>query len=161
MGHRFGSTSFLVLIAFCLFALPSSSRADPPGRVGRIGHVEGQVWWSQKYDAPAEDARRNWPVTSDNVIATGDGRAEIRIGSTSIALDRDSEIEFIRLDDERMHMRLLQGRLALRLLSREAARELELSTPFGRVRTLEAGRYRIEVDRNGERGSLTVFEGSA
>ncbi len=161
MGHRFGSASFLVVIALCLFALPPSARADPPGRVGRIGQVEGQAWWSQKYDAPAEDARRNWPVTSDNVIATGDGRAEIRIGSTSIALDRDSEIEFVRLDDERMRVRLLQGRLALRLLSRETAREVELSTPFGRVRTLEAGRYRIEVDRGGERGSLTVFEGHA
>ncbi len=133
---------------------------DPPGRVGRIAEVTGQAWL---YDPDAGDwtaAERNRPLTSGDRLATdGGARAEVHIGSTTLRLDGGSELEVVRLDDERIALRLHDGSLATRLRSGEMAREFELTTGEGRFTVQRAGRYRF--DRADEASHVTVYSGQA
>ncbi|MFN0302531.1 MAG: DUF6600 domain-containing protein [Burkholderiales bacterium] len=140
----------------------ASALADPPGRVGRISFAAGDVVFQSAHTGESEAAQVNWPVTARNVISTGaDGRAEVRIGSTAVRLDRDSELEFSRLDDEHIRVRLLAGRMMLRVKSRDNLQEFEVRTPHGRALFEDVGRY--QFDTRGERDStgLTVYQGAA
>ncbi len=136
--------------------------ADPPGRVGRISFATGDVAFQSAHTGESEAAQVNWPVTAKNLISTGaDGRAEVRIGSTAVRLDSDSELEFSRLDDEHIRVRLLAGQMILRVKSRDNLQELEVRTPHGRALFEDIGRYRF--DSRGERDStaVTVYQGAA
>ncbi|MBK6864118.1 MAG: hypothetical protein IPG91_11305 [Ideonella sp.] len=141
-----------------LTALPASAQDDPPGRVGRIAEMQGQVW---VYDLESADwiaAVRNRPLTTGDRVATdGDGRAELRIGSSTIRLAASSEVDFLQIDDEHVRVQLHEGRMALRLRSHEAAREFELVSAEGRFKPERAGRYRM--DRIDATTSVTVWSG--
>jgi hypothetical protein len=154
--------SLAILAGLALASVMSPVSADPPGRVGRISYTTGDVAFQNSHAGESDTAQVNWPVTAQNVISTGaNGRAEVRIGSTAIRLDGDSEIEFARLDDEHIRIRLLAGRMALRVKSRDKLPELEVRTPHGLVHFDEIGRYRF--DTGGERDStgITVHQGIA
>jgi hypothetical protein len=120
--------------------------------------MQGQVW---VYDLESADwiaAVRNRPQTTGDRVATdGDGRAELRIGSSTIRLAAGSEIDFLQIDDEHVRVQLHEGRMALRLRSHEAAREFELVSAEGRFQPERAGRYRM--DRIDATTSVTVWSG--
>lgn len=138
--------------------LPVAAQADPPGRVGRVAELQGQVW---QYDVEQGDwmaAVLNRPLTTGDRIATdADGRAALRIGSTSVRLGAGSEIEVLQLDDERVRLQLHGGPLALHLRTHDAAREFEIVTQEGRFDPERAGHYRI--DRFDATTSVTVWSG--
>ncbi len=132
---------------------------DPPGRVGRISDVVGQVQFYSPSVGEWAAAVRNRPVTDGDRIATeASGRAELRIGSTTLRLDSSSELEVLRIDDSRMELQLHNGTVSVRLRNREAADEFELRTGEGRFRAQRSGRYRI--DRIDEASHLTVSSGA-
>jgi hypothetical protein len=150
-----------LLLAF-LFLVAAAAFADPPGRVGRISFVQGDVTFRADDRAESTAAVLSWPVTGGNIVATAPySRAEVRIGSTAVRLDGATEIEFPALDDERISLRLVSGSVALRVRNREHAGELEILTPHGRVLLADTGRYRFEVDPG--RGTLrfVVHDGAA
>jgi len=133
---------------------------DPPGRVGRIADVQGQVWLYHPEDGEWMAAERNRPLTTGDRLATdGDARVEVRIGSTTWRLDGGTEVEVLRLDDERMVLKLHEGSLAVRLRSREQADGFELLTGEGRFTVKRPGRYRF--DRRDETSFATVLSGQA
>ena len=138
--------------------LPVAAQADPPGRVGRVAELQGQVW---QYDVEQGDwiaAVLNRPLTTGDRVATdADGRAALRIGSTSLRLGAGSEIEILQLDDERVRVQLHGGRLALHVRTHDAAREFEIVTEEGRFDPELAGRYRL--DRVDATTSVTVWSG--
>jgi hypothetical protein len=147
-----------LLCAAAAASQAQSADADPPGRVGRIGQTQGQVWIYGGDVGEWIAAARNRPVTTGDRIATdGAGKAEIDIGSTTLLLDGGTEIEIARLDDEAMHVELHDGSVAARLRSGEAAREFELLTAEARFRPDRAGLYRH--DRIDERTQVTVLRG--
>ncbi len=127
-------------------AVPArAQQEDPPGRVGRIADLQGGVSWFDSEQGQWSDAERNRPVTSGDRISTlGGARAEIRVGSTVLRLGATTEVEFVRLDDERLVLQLHAGSLALRLRSREAAEETELRTAEARLLPQRAGHYRFD-----------------
>jgi hypothetical protein len=134
--------------------------ADPPGRVGRLADVMGQVWLFTPESGEWVNATRNRPLTAGDRLSTDAGaRAEVRIGSTSLRLDSGSELEVLRLDDERIALQLHNGSVAARLRNREAAAEFDLKTAEGRFSTQRAGRYRF--DRTDATSHLTVYNGQA
>jgi len=164
----------LALAALCAFPLlqagtalaapvPSQAQGeaiDPPGRVGRISEVQGQVWLYHPEEGEWIAAERNRPLTAGDRVATdGDGRAEVRIGSTTVRVDRGSEFEVFRLDDEHVSLQLHGGSLAVRLRSREAVPEFELRTSEGRFTAQRTGRYRF--DREDDTSRVTVQSGQA
>lgn len=119
--------------------------SDPPGRVGRVADLQGEVQW---FDADAgqwQPAERNRPVTHGDRLATApDARAELRVGSTVLRLAAGTELEVLQLDDRRMVFQLHSGAVALRVRSREVADELELVTGEARLLPLRAGHYRLD-----------------
>jgi len=135
-------------------------RADPPGRIGRLSDLNGQVWLFSPDSGDWVAASRNQPLTSGDRLSTDAGaRAEVRIGSTTLRLDSGSELEVLRLDDDRVALQLHNGSVSARLRNREAAAEFELKTGEGRFKLLRTGRYRF--DRIDEASHVTVYNGQA
>ena len=149
----------LCLLALLLSVAPMLASADPPGRVGRVSHVSGDVALRAADADDWEDAPLNRPVTGGDRLSTGPrSRAEVRIGSSAVRLDGDSDLAFSRLDDERIGLRLDRGSASLRVRSREQAGDYVIEAPGATLLPLEPGRYRLDAGRDG--GALTVFEGS-
>lgn len=118
---------------------------DPPARVGRLAHAEGGVTVHNATLGQWEEAVVNWPLTSGDGLATGaDGRAELRVGSTALRLDHDTEVRIERLDDQAFVVWLEHGSVALRLRSDDAADRVVIDTRDGRVLAHEPGRYRVD-----------------
>ena len=148
------------LAILLLIAWPALAQLDPPGRVGRLSYLEGDVGFKVDRKDQGGAATLNWPVSSGAVLDSGrNGRAEVWIGSTAYRLSRDSEVEFPAVDDHRVDVRLSGGTLAVTVLDRDQADDVEVMTPDGNVRFLTPGRYRINV--YAERSELTVLAGRA
>ncbi len=140
----------------------ASAQEDPPGRVGRLSDLQGSVSWFDNEQGVWADAERNRPLTGGDRLSTGaQGRAEVRVGSTVLRLGPATELEVVRLDDERMIFQLHNGSLALRVRSREVASDVEVDTAEVRLRPERSGHYRIDrVDdttlAGAWRGSLRI-----
>ncbi len=133
---------------------------DPPGRVARLSEVQGSVWLYHPDDGEWVAAERNRPLTSGDRLATdGGARSELRLGSTVLRLDGATEIEVLRLDDERLALRLHNGSLALRIRGNDQASGFELHTEEGRFTVQRPGRYRF--DRDDAASFATVLSGQA
>ena len=146
----------LLLAGAALFA-SADAWADPPGRVGRVAATEGAFWTFDPEQNEWIAAQRNRPVTSgDRLSAERNGRAELQIGSATVRLDGDSELEIVELSDDRVRLHLHHGSLALRLRSNESAREFSVSTAAGRFDPQRVGRYRIDQTDNGSFGGVLV-----
>jgi len=133
---------------------------DPPGRVGRLADTTGQVWLFTPEAGEWVTAARNRPLTTGDRLSTdASGRAEVRIGSTTVRLAAGTELEVLRLDDDHITLQLHNGSAAVRLRQREATDEFELKTAEGRFRTERTGRYRF--DRTDDTSNVTVYSGQA
>ena len=155
-----GAWRTLGLLMLGLLAAATSARAqdDPPGRVGRIAALQGEVWVYDDEQGEWQGAQHNRPFTQGDRLSTAaDGRVELRIGSTTLQLGGGAELDAVRLDDERLQFALLRGSLALRIRSGEVAAELEVLTPEGRFVPLRSGLYRI--DRQDETSFAGVWRG--
>lgn len=134
----------------------------PPGRVGKLGLLSGQVTLIDLQTDEQQPASLNWPITSgQRLITAALARAEIRIGSLALRMDGDSTVDFPRIDDEVIQIVVRRGSLALRARSREILPDIDLLTPRERLVFDDVGRYRIDVDRAAGLTALTVFVGSA
>lgn len=150
----------MALLAVLCTALTSTAWADPPGRVGRLGEMTGQVWFFSPDSGEWVSAARNRPLTSGDRVATDAGaRAEVRIGSSTVRLDAGSELEVLRIDDDQVSLQLHNGSMATHIRSSDSAREFELRTGEGRFLTRRPGRYRF--DRADEASHVTVLSGEA
>ena len=156
MNHRLTHT----MTALALAALSTLALAQVPARVGRIALAQGNVSIAGDVGAASEAALMNWPVTSHNTITTAQGaRTELRIGSTSVRLDGDSSLSVEELDDDSLRLRLDYGSASVRLVDANALAGFELSTPQAQLRMREPGRMRIDVERQRDTTSVTVFDG--
>jgi len=133
---------------------------DPPGVVGRISSVQGQVTLVG-YDEPVA-ASLNWPVTAHNHIRTAVGaRTEFRVGATAVRVDGDSDLEITDMDDGLLHMRLNYGTASIHVRDPEMLRDFELSTPQARITMLEPSVVRVDVDRVVDTSQVRALAGSA
>jgi hypothetical protein len=140
--------------------------ADPPGRVGRVSAVEGEV----SFLPPGEDdwtsATRNFPVAEGESFWTGDtGRTELQVGVMEIRLDSETELDVLALNYGQTRLSLPQGSVDLRLW-RVPRGGVSVATPAGEVRFDRAGVYRLDVGASPDDGGyppveLTVLEGQA
>lgn len=137
-----------------------AATSEAPGRVGRVGEMQGRVWW---YDPEAREwtaAERNRPLVRGDRLATDAGaRAELTVGSTLLRLDGDTELTFEALDDRRVVVELLHGSAQLRVRHAEAADEWTVRTADGEVQFARTGSYRVD-QREGS-SHLTVASGEA
>ncbi|MCC4114044.1 hypothetical protein LLG90_01635 [Aromatoleum toluclasticum] len=141
---------FIVPLVLALTGASGAVLADPPSRAGRLSVVEGEV-------ALRRDSRRDWvsaavnlPVTTGDEIATeSDGRAELRIGSSVLRLDQATSVEVLRLDDERIRVRLKEGSVAMRIRSADREDAIEVETRDGVAVPAEPGQYRVDYVDSG------------
>jgi hypothetical protein len=160
--------ALLLLCLNLLGPLPAwgQEEGDPPGRVGRIAQREGPVRWFDQEEQRWDDAQLNLPLTQgDRVVTEAGGRAELRIGSTLLIVDEASELAFDRLDDDELRVRVLRGRVALRLRSDEIAREVAFGSDDAWLRPLRAGLYGLQregamTEATSWRGQLQLDDGS-
>jgi hypothetical protein len=158
--HIASIPALLLALALAPAAWAQAEETDPPGRVGRLSELTGQVWLFTPDSGEWVAATRNRPLTAGDRLSTDAGaRAEVRVGSTTLRLDSGSELEVLRLDDDRMSLQLHNGSVAARLRNREAAGEFDLQTGEGRFTVQRAGRYRF--DRIDAASHLTVYNGQA
>ena len=129
-----------------------------PGRAGRLSAVQGQVWLFDREQREWVTVERNRPLTSGDRLATDrSAHAEVRVGSTVVRLDGDTELEVLRLDDDRLQLQLVRGASQVQLRDGELAQQFELVTAEGRFRTDRPGTYRF--DRIGSRTQATALNG--
>jgi hypothetical protein len=134
-----------VVALVTLAPLAAWAQGDPPGRVGRVADLQGSVSIFDHEQGQWEPAQRNRPLTQGDRLATdGNARGELRIGSSTLRLGGSSELEVLRLDDERVVVQLHSGQLALRIRSRDVAAETEVITAEVRLRPLRSGHFRID-----------------
>jgi len=160
-SRRFWSVVVGALLAFAVaLAARAQSAGDPPTRVARLSDAAGQVWLYTPDSNEWLAVARNRPLTTGDRVATDNGaRAEVTLGTTTLRLDAGTELEIVRLDDTRFHVRLHGGSVAARLRNPQALAEFELTTDEGRFRTQTVGRYRF--DRFDQASDVTVFNGQA
>jgi hypothetical protein len=146
------------------YLVSTAQPVDPPGRIGRLSVLVGQVWIYSPEEGEWVSAERNRPVTSGDRIATDQGaRAEVRIGSTVVRVDSDTDLEVQLLDDERLYLRLHKGSSQVRLRDKQVPAQFELYTPEGRFRIEQVGQYRFDRradsdgDQRAEPGSGRTF----
>ena len=132
-------------LMLALVQFSARAQDDPPGRVGRLANLQGEVSWFDIEEGQWAAAERNRPLTLGDRVSTGPGgRAELRVGSSVLRLAPLSEVEVLRLDDSRMVWQLHSGAVALRLRTREAALETEVVTREARLLPDRAGHYRLD-----------------
>src|SRR5215471_15500749 len=71
---------------------------DPPGRVARLGHMEGSVSFQPAGESEWVEAVQNRPMTTgDKIWADRDSRAEVQLGSSTIDLAPNTGFSFLNL----------------------------------------------------------------
>ncbi|HEV7815953.1 MAG TPA: DUF6600 domain-containing protein [Janthinobacterium sp.] len=150
------TAALLALGAFCTLAL-----ADPPGLVGRVSSAQGRVAIS----GGAEDASGNllnWPISSDSHVTTASGAsAELRVGSATLRLDGDSELEVTQLDEDNFRLRLNYGSVSVRIQNPDMLRGFELQTAQVRVSLPLPGKVRVDTERAADTSVVSVTDGLA
>ena len=61
---------FLGLAALIGFLTPALAAGDPPGRVGRLSQVDGDVTFRADRQDPGGPAAINWPISSGAISVT-------------------------------------------------------------------------------------------
>lgn len=144
---------FALLFTLALAALPSprafAQQADPPALVGRVSEVIGDAWLFDVENKEWTRLARNQTVADGDRLRTDDrARIALRIGSSTLWVDEQSDLEFARLDEGQVLLQLDKGDLALRLRTAEAAAEYRVQLRDGVVYPEREGLYRVEqLDR--------------
>ncbi len=155
----------LIAAALMLAALGSASAQtdpaiDPPSRAARLSEFSGQVWLYNADNGEWVSAVRNRPITAGDRLATEAGaRAEMQLGSTTVRLDGNTELEVTALDDERLSLHLLGGSAIARVPDLAGAGLFDLGTDEGRFVVQRSGSYRF--DREGGNSRVSVYSGQA
>lgn len=150
---------WLMALGLALTALAASATDDPPGRVGRVGDTRGQVWTMEAGQGEWLDLQRNRPITTGDRITTDTrGRAELQVGSTTFRLGERTDVQVMRLDDERIQLQLAEGSLTVRLREPEVVGEVEVLTDEGRFTPRATGFYRLDNSPRGAMAEVTTGE---
>jgi hypothetical protein len=135
----------------------------PPGRVGRVADVGGELYLAPQDKPDAwQPVGLNYPVANgDNLWVGNDGRAEIDIGGTQLRLAGDSNLHISRLDDRQFALFVAQGRISVRVRVLDAGETAQIDTPNAQIAITRPGLYRIDVSQDREHSHLIVREGEA
>ncbi|HWK75058.1 MAG TPA: DUF6600 domain-containing protein [Povalibacter sp.] len=154
------------LFLFSLAVLPAAHSqepvVDPPGRVARLSHVDGEVALAPAGSEEWAEAVLNRPLTSgDRLWVDVGSRAELQMGSASVHLGQSSGFSFVDLDDDQLHMKLTEGVATVRVQRKREDESIEIDTPNATVRLLHPGEYHIEVNEDGDQTVVKTRSGES
>ena len=158
-------SGWAILFAMVLTAaVCASGRADddPPGRVGRINYLQGNVSFQPAGGGDGDwvTAVPNRPLTlGDRLWVDHDGRAEVHVGSTAIHIDHDTGISFLNLSDNSVQLQISAGAFIVRLRRLDSDDSFEIDAPNLALSLLRPGDYRVDVDPDRNVTVVTVIQG--
>ena len=137
-----------------------SAWADPPARAGRIAEVAGSAWLFDPDTKTWIRVQRNQTIGQGDQLRTDiRARVALRLGSSTVWLDEQSDMEVLQMDDAGLALRLLAGDLALRLRTARAAQETRVYTREGVISPEIEGLFRVDQLDRGSR--VAVLQGRA
>ncbi|HTW22032.1 MAG TPA: DUF6600 domain-containing protein [Candidatus Baltobacteraceae bacterium] len=142
-------------------AQDDDAQADPPGRVARLGYLQGSVSFQPAGTQDWIDANPNRPLTTgDNLWADQDSRGELHIGSSVVRLSGQTGVSFLNLTDQVTQLQLAQGSIYVRVRELADGEAFEVDTPNLAFTVVRPGQYRVNVDPNGGATMIEVFGGA-
>ena len=159
---------FCAIAVITLFSVSFSASAraqdqdqdDPPGRVARLGHMEGSVSFQPAGESEWVEAVQNRPMTTgDKLWADRDSRAEVQLGSSTIDLAPNTGFSFLNLDDRTVQIQLSAGTVNVRVYELDRDTDYEIDTPNQAFVIDQPGRYRVESSENGDYTVVTIHQG--
>lgn len=150
-----------VIIFLVLFlAVPSLNFAEdePDDRVARLSLINGDVSIQRADDKDWIAASVNMPLqTGDYLYSPKGARTELQFDNSGyIRLSENTDLGILNLSDKIIQLKIGAGRTTL--LANETL--FEINTPNTAITPLSSGRYRIEVDDEGNT-TLIVQKGKA
>lgn len=151
---------FLVCGLLCGVSPSARAQDDPPSRVARLNMAQGTVSFEPAGEQDWVAADYNRPVTTgDSVWADQDSRGELHIGSTSLRIAAQTGLTFLNLNDRTVQIQLAQGSLEVTIRQLDNDDAYEVDTPNIALSLLRPGRYRIDVDPQGQTTAVSVLDG--
>jgi hypothetical protein len=139
--------SGLLLLSPCTASFASVAYSDPPERVARLSHVQGEVSYSPAGEDDWFGVVRNRPLTrGDRLWTDRDARAEFQVGSAAIRMGSSTGVEILDLDDRIAQIRMTQDTLNLSVRRMYRGQIIEIATPTLAFTADRPGRYRVDVD---------------
>ena len=151
----------VVLLMSATLARASALPGEVPALAGRLSTLAGDVrWFDRDSNAWVQSSEaqplRNWPLAPGDRLRTGaGGRAELRIGSTTVRLGADAELWLPRLDEQAVLLHLQAGSMAVRLaeIDRDSFGPVEMLTREGRWLPQGSGHFRLDRERDATQAS--------
>jgi hypothetical protein len=154
----------LFLMAVILMGFLSASLFaqdnDPPGRVARLGYINGSVSFQPSGEDQWSQALANYPLTTgDRIYTDRDGRAELETGNIAVRLSSGTDVSTTNLNDQLVQLGLAQGTLRVRAYEIREGNSVEIDTPNAALTLLRAGSYRVETFPDDDTTLVTVNSG--
>jgi hypothetical protein len=165
LNRKLGWLSAVLLVALVTVARPQQLSAqdqqdDPPGRVARLGYMEGSVSIQPAGESEWVQVVANRPMTTgDKLWADKDSRAELQLGSAVIRLDANTGFSFLNLDDRTVQIQLTSGSLNISVERLDRDDVFEVDTPNQAFSVYQTGSYRVEASEDGNYTVVSVREG--
>jgi hypothetical protein len=158
--------SALLGIALAVIVLPTRVAAqdqddDPPGRVARLGYMDGSVSFQPAGETDWVGAVPNRPMsTGDQLWSDQDSKAEVQLGSAVIRLGANTGFSFLNLDDNTVQIQLSAGALNITVRRMNDGDDFEVDTPNQAFTIFQPGHYRVEASADGSYTVISVREGT-
>jgi uncharacterized protein DUF6600 len=151
-------------IALANIALPTRSAAqdqdDPPGRVARLGYLQGSVSFLPAGESDWVGAVPNRPMsTGDQLWTDENSRAEVQLGSAVIRLAPLTTFSFLNLDDDTVQIQLSSGAINVTVRWLGDEEDFEVDTPNQAFNVFQPGHYRMEASADGSYTVISVRAG--
>jgi hypothetical protein len=152
-------------IALAMIVLPTRASAqdqqdDPPGRVARLGYLQGSVSFQPAGETDWVGAVPNRPMTTGDQLWTDqDSRAEVQLGSAVIRLGANTGFSFLNLDDDTVQIQLTSGVINITVRRLGDDDDFEVDTPNQAFTVFQPGHYRVEASADGSYTVISVRAG--
>jgi hypothetical protein len=151
-------------IALAMIVEPTRASAqdqdDPPGRVARLGYLQGSVSFQPAGETDWVGAVPNRPMTTGDQLWTDqDSRAEVQLGSAVIRLGANTGFSFLNLDDDTVQIQLTSGVINVTVRRLGDGDDFEVDTPNQAFTVSQPGHYRVEASADGSYTVISVRAG--
>jgi hypothetical protein len=152
--------SLALALAFLTPNRALADEEDPPTRVARLSHTDGNVSFNPAGTDDWVGTVVNRPMTTGDKLWSDDGaRAELHIGSASLRVGGTTGFSFLNLTDNVAQIQLTEGTLRVRVKRLDQDDTFEIDTPNLAFSVLRPGIYRITVNEAGDTTVVSVLGG--
>jgi FecR protein len=157
------SAVFGIALAMLFPLRPASAQDqydDPPGRVARLGYMQGSVSFQPAGETDWVGAVPNRPMSTGDQLWTDQGsRAEVQLGSAVIRLGANTGFSFLSLDDDTVQIQLTSGAINITVRRLGEGDDFEVDTPNQAFTAFQPGHYRVEASPDGNSTIISVRDG--